>query len=74
MRRENRYLLENTCHSLNRFDCYNTDKTNLLTLRKKTSELHLFYNSVSCAKQVLSSITIKVSFFMVSLISAVILG
>lgn len=74
LRRETRYLLENSCHSLNRFDCHVTDKTNLLTLTKRTHELHLFYDAVSCAQQVLSSSAIKISFFIMSSVIAIILG
>jgi len=60
---------------MNRFDCHLTDKTNLLSLTKKTNELHLFYNAVSCAKQVLSGSLLNVSFFIIIfIIFALILG
>ena len=59
---------------MKRFDCDITDKTKLLALKKKTDELHLFYNSVSCAKQVLSGNALNISFFIITLITALLLG
>merc|ERR1712032_1155417 len=69
-----RNLLDNNCHTMNRFDCPFTDKTILMSLRKKTHDLNLFYNSVSCAKQVLSGDALKFSFFIITFIIALILG
>lgn len=56
---------------MGRFDCdqiSNFDKINSLT--KKTEELHLFYNAESCALQVLSAKTLKISTLIIALILA----
>jgi hypothetical protein len=60
---------------MNRFDCHLTDKTSLLTLRKKTTELHLYHDSVSCAGEVLSGKKLNISIFIsLLIISALIFG
>lgn len=57
---------KNTCHSKNRFVCYNVDKA-LMTQQKedefKTVNAHLFYKAVDCAREVLSAGYIKFSVF-----------
>jgi hypothetical protein len=47
-------IFENDCHTLSRANCYlNEDKNQkLLEKRQKLETEHLFYNAVSCAKNV----------------------
>jgi len=66
-------LTKNTCHSLNRFLCYKGDaklQLQALTDGHKTSTAHLFYNSVSCAYDVLSSSYINLSLAFIAVVFA----
>ena len=60
--------IKNTCHSLNRFNCYNTDSSLTAQMKTdftKTSSAHLYYKAVDCAQDVLAGSYIKYSFFAV---------
>ena len=54
---------------MKRFNCDQASNSDALnSLKKKTDELHLFYNAESCALQVLSSAAIKISTLIFGLI------
>ncbi len=54
---------------MKRFDCDQVSNSYYLTaLNKKTEELHLFYGAESCALEVLSSVSIKLSALILSII------
>lgn len=66
---EKRKQYNNNCHSMKRFNCEQVSNSEDLTgLKKKTDELHLFYNAEPCALQVLSSSGIKISTLILAII------
>lgn len=56
---------------MKRFECDQVSESSTFSsLKRKTDDLHLFYNAESCAMQVLSSTAIKISGFILALILA----
>jgi hypothetical protein len=62
-------MLNNKCHSLSRNECYDdyTDEKYRAEgyWQRTTRDAHLYYNSVKCASDVMSSCLSKISIFTV---------
>ena len=70
--------VDNNCHSLSRFNCYLKNNYEFYIEKRqhevKTTEAHLFYNSVDCASKIFAEQKyIKFSFYFIGLLFALFL-